>query len=154
MRTPPYRRRRNGRVRVDRSWVLVLSVIGASVEHQSAVDRQRLPVDERRARREQPRDRLGDLARFPGTSEQREGFDALAPHGIAVNCVAPGPTLTPMLDEPFKNPGQRERVEALTLLGRSGEPREIAEAITWLLSPRSSFVDGETLTVDGGLMLD
>src|SRR5665213_3610176 len=79
---------------------------------------------------------------------------ALAPHGIAVNCVAPGPTLTPMLDEPFKNPGQRERVEALTLLGRSGEPREIAEAITWLLSPRSSFVDGETLTVDGGLMLD
>jgi NAD(P)-dependent dehydrogenase (short-subunit alcohol dehydrogenase family) len=84
----------------------------------------------------------------------RSAARALAPHGIAVNCVAPGPTLTPMLDEPFKNPGQRERVEALTLLGRSGEPREIAEAIAWLLSPRSSFVDGETLTVDGGLMLD
>ena len=84
----------------------------------------------------------------------RSAARALAPQGIAVNCVAPGPTLTPMLDEPFKNPGQRERVESLTLLGRSGEPSEIAEAIAWLLSPRSSFVAGETLTVDGGLMLD
>ena len=84
----------------------------------------------------------------------RSAARALAPQGIAVNCVAPGPTLTPMLDQPFANPGQRERVESMTLLGRSGEPREIAEAIVWLLSPRSSFVDGETMTVDGGLMLD
>jgi 3-oxoacyl-[acyl-carrier protein] reductase len=84
----------------------------------------------------------------------RSAARALAAHGIAVNCVAPGPTLTPMLDQPFANPGQRERVESMTLLGRSGEPREIAEAIVWLLSPRSSFVDGETMTVDGGLMLD
>jgi NAD(P)-dependent dehydrogenase (short-subunit alcohol dehydrogenase family) len=84
----------------------------------------------------------------------RSAARALAPLGIAVNCVAPGPTLTPMLDEPFKNPEQRERVEAMTLLGRSAEPREIAEAIAWLLSPRSSYVAGETLTIDGGLMLD
>src|SRR5665213_844220 len=154
MRTPPYRRRRNGRVRVDRSWVLVLSVIGASVEHQSAVDRQRLPVDERRARREQPRDRLGDLARFPGTSEQREGFDALALARILERLVEHRGQGRPRGDAVDGDPVRRERVEALTLLGRSGEPREIAEAITWLLSPRSSFVDGETLTVDGGLMLD
>jgi NAD(P)-dependent dehydrogenase (short-subunit alcohol dehydrogenase family) len=84
----------------------------------------------------------------------RSAARALAPLGIAVNCVAPGPTLTPMLDEPFKNPEQRERVEAMTLLGRSAEPREIAEAIAWLVSPRSSYVAGETLTIDGGLMLD
>ena len=84
----------------------------------------------------------------------RSAARALAAQGIAVNCVAPGPTLTPMLDEPFKNPEQRERVEAMTLLGRSAEPREIAEAIAWLLSPRSSYVAGETLTIDGGLMLD
>ncbi|MDB5026493.1 MAG: family oxidoreductase [Candidatus Eremiobacteraeota bacterium] len=84
----------------------------------------------------------------------RSAARALAPQGIAVNCVAPGPTLTPMLDEPFKDVEQRRRVEALTLLGRSGEPREIAEAIAWLLSPRSSYVAGETLMVDGGLMLD
>ncbi len=84
----------------------------------------------------------------------RSAARALAPHGITVNCVAPGPTLTPMLDEPFANPGQRERVEGMTLLGRSAEPNEIAEAIVWLLSPRASYVAGETLTIDGGLLLD
>jgi NAD(P)-dependent dehydrogenase (short-subunit alcohol dehydrogenase family) len=84
----------------------------------------------------------------------RSAARALAPMGIAVNCVAPGPTLTPMLDEPFSNAANKERVEALTLLGRSGEAHEVAEAIAWLLSPRSSYVAGETLTVDGGLMLD
>jgi NAD(P)-dependent dehydrogenase (short-subunit alcohol dehydrogenase family) len=84
----------------------------------------------------------------------RSAARSLAPLGIAVNCVAPGPTLTPMLDEPFKNAEQRQRVESMTLLGRAGEPREIAEAIAWLLSPRSSYVAGETLTIDGGLMLD
>ena len=84
----------------------------------------------------------------------RSAARALAPNGIAVNCVAPGATLTPMLNDAFSDAEHRQRVESLTLLGRSGEPREIAEAIAWLLSPRSSFVDGETLTVDGGLMLD
>jgi NAD(P)-dependent dehydrogenase (short-subunit alcohol dehydrogenase family) len=84
----------------------------------------------------------------------RSAARALAPLGIAVNCVAPGPTDTPMLQEPYQNPEHRRRVEATTLLERSAEPSEIAEAIAWLLSPRSSFVEGETLTVDGGLMLD
>jgi len=84
----------------------------------------------------------------------RSAARALAPQGITVNCVAPGPTLTPMLDEPFAHPGQRERVEAMTLLERSADANEIAEAIVWLLSPRASYVAGETLTVDGGLLLD
>lgn len=84
----------------------------------------------------------------------RSAARALAPQGISVNCVAPGATLTPMLDGAFADPAHRQRVEGLALLQRSGEPHEIAEAIAWLLSPRASFVDGETLTVDGGLMLD
>ena len=84
----------------------------------------------------------------------RNAARALAPLGIAVNCVAPGATETPMVAKSFENREHRERVESLTLLGRSAQPDEIAEAIAWLLSPRSSFVDGETLTVDGGLMLD
>jgi len=84
----------------------------------------------------------------------RNAARALAPLGIAVNCVAPGATETPMVAQAFADRDHRERVESLTLLGRSAAPGEIAEAIAWLLSPRSSFVDGETLTVDGGLMLD
>jgi NAD(P)-dependent dehydrogenase (short-subunit alcohol dehydrogenase family) len=84
----------------------------------------------------------------------RNAARALAERGIAVNCVAPGPVLTPMLASSYENPGQRERVEALTLLGRSADALEIAEAIAWLLSPAASYVDGETLTVDGGLVMD
>ncbi|GAC1404612.1 MAG: SDR family oxidoreductase [Candidatus Velthaea sp.] len=84
----------------------------------------------------------------------RNAARSLASAGISVNCVAPGPTMTAMLDGPFATPGQRERVAATTVLNRIGEASEIAEAIAWLLSPKSSFVDGETLTVDGGLMMD
>jgi NAD(P)-dependent dehydrogenase (short-subunit alcohol dehydrogenase family) len=84
----------------------------------------------------------------------RNAARALAPLGIAVNCVAPGATLTPMLEAPLADPAHRARVEGAALLNRTAEPHEIAEAIVWLLSPRASFVEGETLTVDGGLMLD
>jgi len=84
----------------------------------------------------------------------RAAARSLAPEGIAVNAIAPGPVLTPMVAESFEKPGQRERVEAMTLVGRSAEPAEIAEAIAWLVSPASSFVQGETLTVDGGVVLD
>ena len=78
----------------------------------------------------------------------------LGPHKVRVNCVAPGVTATPMLREPMADGAHRARMEDAALLGRIAEPREIAEAIVWLLSPRASFVEGETLTVDGGLMLD
>lgn len=84
----------------------------------------------------------------------RNAARELAPLGITVNCVAPGATITAMTAQPFENPEHRQRIEASALLGRCAEPAEIAEAIAWLLSPRASFVDGETLTVDGGLMLD
>ncbi|MBD5654392.1 MAG: SDR family oxidoreductase [Candidatus Eremiobacteraeota bacterium] len=84
----------------------------------------------------------------------RNAARSLAASGIAVNCVAPGATMTAMLDGPFAVPGQRERVAATSVLDRVGEAAEIAEAIAWLLSPKSSFVHGETLTVDGGVMMD
>ena len=84
----------------------------------------------------------------------RNAARELAARGIAVNCVAPGATITPMLETAFADAEHRARIEAGILMGRAGEPEEIAEAIVWLLGPRSSYVAGETLTVDGGLMLD
>jgi NAD(P)-dependent dehydrogenase (short-subunit alcohol dehydrogenase family) len=84
----------------------------------------------------------------------RNAARSLAELGIAVNCIAPGPVLTPMLTPTFADERKRKRVEEMTLLGRSAEPHEIAEAIAWLLSPASSYVNGETLTIDGGMLLD
>jgi NAD(P)-dependent dehydrogenase (short-subunit alcohol dehydrogenase family) len=84
----------------------------------------------------------------------RNAARSLAGRGIAVNCVAPGATQTPMIESAVADARVRERVAGLTALDRLAEPAEIAEAIAWLLSPKSSYVDGETLTVDGGMMMD
>ena len=43
-----------------------------------------------------------------------------------------------------------EEATRLLPVGRPGEPREVAEAIDWLLSPAASFVNGAVLTIDGG----
>lgn len=74
----------------------------------------------------------------------------LAPKGIRVNAVAPGPVWTPLQ----VSDGQPK--EALpefghdTPLGRAGQPTEMAPAYVFLASPESSYVIGETLNVNGG----
>ncbi|TAM91460.1 SDR family oxidoreductase [bacterium] len=83
----------------------------------------------------------------------RNAARALATAGIRVNCVAPGPTLTPMVAGSFADAAHRERIERMIPLERSGEAGEIAEGIVWLLSPRASYVHGETLVIDGGLVM-
>jgi NAD(P)-dependent dehydrogenase (short-subunit alcohol dehydrogenase family) len=70
--------------------------------------------------------------------------------GVRVNAVAPGPTETAMLD---RFTGSAERKAALVAgvpLQRMGEPAEIANAIVFLASSRSSFTTGQVLSVDGG----
>lgn len=83
----------------------------------------------------------------------RNAARALAERGIAVNTVAPGPTLTSMMDDAFGDPAGRQRIEGMIPMGRAAAPAEIAESIAWLLSPRASYVNGATLTVDGGLVM-
>ncbi|WP_406438586.1 glucose 1-dehydrogenase [Streptomyces sp. NBC_01613] len=73
------------------------------------------------------------------------------PEGIRVNAIAPGATLTEMIDEWEANsPGIVDQLTAQTPLGRAATPHEIAEAAAWLLSDRASYVTGAVLSVDGG----
>jgi NAD(P)-dependent dehydrogenase (short-subunit alcohol dehydrogenase family) len=77
----------------------------------------------------------------------------LAKRKIAVNCVVPGPTDTPMLQGFWHDVQARERVQGMIPMGRPGTPEEIAETIAWLLSPAAAFVTGATIVADGGLTM-
>ncbi|MEU6122394.1 glucose 1-dehydrogenase [Streptomyces sp. NPDC047123] len=75
------------------------------------------------------------------------------PEGIRVNAVAPGTTLTEMLQEwDARSPGIIDQLNARTPLGRAADPEEIAQAAAWLLSDRASYVTGTVLRVDGGML--
>ena len=72
----------------------------------------------------------------------------LAPSGIRVNAVFPGPVETPMLD-----PATQARLAESAVLGRLGKPTEIADAVAFLVSDHASFITGSELVVDGGQAL-
>ena len=74
----------------------------------------------------------------------------LAPAGIRVNAVAPGPTLTPGNREMFERPDVREANLRTIPLGRIAEPEEMVGAVVYLASDEASFTTGATLVVDGG----
>ncbi|GHU72189.1 oxidoreductase [Clostridia bacterium] len=80
----------------------------------------------------------------------------LAPHGIRVNCVAPGATrVRPPRPRPQAQPGQPAwyPVESAIPLGRQGTPRDNGELIAFLASDKASYITGTTIRVDGGLIL-
>jgi NAD(P)-dependent dehydrogenase (short-subunit alcohol dehydrogenase family) len=70
------------------------------------------------------------------------------PHGVRVNSVAPGPTKTEGVEAEWGD--INEELGRALPLGRTAKPEEIAEAILFLASPRSTFITGSTLHVDGG----
>ncbi|MFS8102044.1 SDR family oxidoreductase [Lentzea alba] len=70
------------------------------------------------------------------------------PAGVRVNSVAPGPIRT---DQAVQEAGELfQTITELTALKRVGEPEEIAEAVLFLASDRSSYFTGSVLTADGG----
>jgi NAD(P)-dependent dehydrogenase (short-subunit alcohol dehydrogenase family) len=76
-----------------------------------------------------------------------------AAHGIRVNAVCPGAIDTPMMDETFARfPGFQEALTGFVPMGRMGSAGEVAGAIAWLCSDAASFVTGEALTIEGGLL--
>jgi 3-oxoacyl-[acyl-carrier protein] reductase len=77
----------------------------------------------------------------------------LGPRGIRVNAVAPGFVHTPLTEPAAAVPGVVEEYLENTPLGRAGSPEDIAEAVLYLCSPKSSWLTGEVLDLNGGAHL-
>jgi len=77
----------------------------------------------------------------------------LAPHGIRVNGIAPGVIATPYHER--YTPGEVfQRIVASIPLGRAGTSEEIADVIVFLASPAARYIIGETVEVNGGMLMD
>jgi len=77
----------------------------------------------------------------------------LAPHGIRVNGVAPGVIATPF-HERHTSPELMARLVANIPDGRTGTSEEIADVILFLASPAARYIQGETIEVNGGMLMD
>jgi len=102
---------------------------------------------------------IGERSLFPGGSDYAATKAAVAaysrgwardlgPKGITVNTIQPGPINTDMNPE---NSEMSEGAKAMTLLGRYGQPEEIAGAVAFIVGPDASYITGATLNVDGGV---
>jgi len=93
------------------------------------------------------------LSVYAATKAGLEGFARslareLGPRGIRVNAVAPGFLETDL--SASLSPDHRGRIARRTPLGRLGLPADIVGAIDFLAGPRSGFITGQTLSIDGG----
>jgi 2-hydroxycyclohexanecarboxyl-CoA dehydrogenase len=75
----------------------------------------------------------------------------VSPMGVRVNAISPGPVDTPALKA--VTDAERAVAASRTLVGRLGDPRDIAEGVLYLASDESSFVTGTVLQVNGGSLL-
>ncbi len=77
----------------------------------------------------------------------------LAPHGIRVNCVAPGLIGGTRFHPRFTTPEAFAAAEKTIPLGRAGTPEEVARVIAFLASDDAAYVVGETIDINGGMLM-
>jgi NAD(P)-dependent dehydrogenase (short-subunit alcohol dehydrogenase family) len=89
------------------------------------------------------------------TNLSRNAAKEFSRKGIRVNCILPGPINTNMTPDFIKNSkeAQQALIDEVGMLGRLGEPEDIAYAAVYLGSDESSFVTGINLVVDGGVSI-
>ena len=75
------------------------------------------------------------------------------PHGVRVNCIAPGLIKTDFARALWENPERTEEANKRVPLRRIGEPDEIAGAVVFLASRASTFMTGQTMVIDGGVTI-
>ncbi len=78
---------------------------------------------------------------------------ALAPHGINVNCVCPGLVGTYRMKDIVQQGPIRDAVMRTIPLGREGTPEEIGELVAFLCGPDASYVHGQAINIDGGRVM-
>jgi NAD(P)-dependent dehydrogenase (short-subunit alcohol dehydrogenase family) len=80
----------------------------------------------------------------------RQAALELAPHGITINAIAPGPIKTNIGDGKLNDPEEVKRFTTLIPMGRIGDPGEIKGLALLLASDASSFITGTVISIDGG----
>lgn len=88
-----------------------------------------------------------NTSKFAVVGQTRSWAHDLAPRGILVNAVLPGPIATDMNPE---NGEHGDAMRSIIPLGRFGQPQEVAAAVAFLAGPDSAFITGTVLPVDGG----
>lgn len=78
----------------------------------------------------------------------------LGPDGVTVNCVQPGAIATGMTRTMFEqNPASLDHYVGRSVLGRIGQPEDVADVMAFLASDDARFITGQGILIDGGVML-
>ncbi len=97
------------------------------------------------------------MSLYTASKMAMEGFSKALAHelgsrGVRVNCVSPGMTDTPMLEQGDAQ-ALREYGRRIAVMARLGEPEDIADAVAALVSPAGRWITGQNIHVDGGALI-